>query len=194
MNRAVQSAYKHLEALSEEDGNHDQAVLYAYLVDQTARVEKTDEIAREKMGSGDVTRWNAFLARTSALSLLLSVGLLLVCFVLVIVRDRSLPQGSLHLGRLPLTLAFCGSVGLLLSSATLYATYKPYGDVFRRFIHTGNESGMSDFGNFVTLAEIPFPSRNDERFWLAVIVFCVTALFVVLTRSLIKRLRATASI
>jgi hypothetical protein len=193
MNRVVESAYKHLGALSEEEGNHDQAVLHAYLVDQTGRAERDDEIAREKRGGGDVTRWNAFLARTSALSLLVSVGLLLVCFVVVIVRARSQPLDSFRLGHLPRILGFCGSIGLLLSSAILYAIYKPYGDVFRRFIYTGDESGMSDFRTFVTLAEIPFPSRNDERFWLVVIAFCVTALFVVLTRSLIKHLRATAS-
>lgn len=192
MNREVQKAYKHLEILSENEGNLEQAELYAYLVNQTDRAEKDKKTAWGKMmRARDVTRWNALLARTSAVSLLFSAALLLVCFVVVIVRGRSLRLGSLGPGRLTATLGVCGSVGLLFSSAILYATYKPYGEVFQRFIHTGDETEMPDFTNFISHAGIPFP--NDEVFWLAVIVLCVMALLVVFTRSLIRYLRATAS-
>jgi hypothetical protein len=195
MNGVIQSAYKHLEALSEKDGYHDRAELYAYLAVQTDRAEKEEETAREKNSRGrDVTRWNAFLARTAALSLLFSGGVLLVCFLLVIVRGRFPRLGPLRPGRPTLVLGACGSIGLLLSSAMLYATYKPYGEVFQRFIHTGDETEMRDFRSFISQAEIPFPIRNDVRFWSVVIALCVIALFFVLTRSLIKHLRATASI
>jgi hypothetical protein len=193
MNEVVQSAYKHLEALSEKEGHHDQAELYAYLADQTDRAEKEEETAWEIMvRDGDVTRWDALLARASALSLLFSAGVLLACFLMVIVRGRFLRLGPLRPGRLTLILGACGSIGLLLSSAILYATYKPYGEVFQRFINTGDETEMPDFRGFISQAEIPFTSRNDVRFWYVAIVLCVIALFVVLTRSLIKHLRATA--
>ena len=190
MSRAIQSTYKHLAALSEKEENHEQAQLYAYLADQVERAEKNDETAWDQRARvSDVTRWNGFLASTSALGFLFSAGLLLTCLFVAIVRGRSLRLGSLRPGPLTLALGTCGSVGLLLSGAILYATYKPYTLIFQRYIRTGDETEMWDFRNFLGRAEIPVRRLSEEQFWLAVIVLCVIALFIVLTRSLVKHLR-----
>ena len=192
MNREVQGAYRHLQALSEREGKHEQAQLYAYLASQEGKKQKDHDFPCYwcDSGPGGVSRWNGFLVETSGLALLFSAGLLLACVFTVMVRGRSLRLGSLRPGRLTLMLGVCGSAGLLLASSILYVSYKPYEGIFQRYLHTGDESEMGEFINFLSYAQDLPLSLDAVRFWLAVTVLCVIALFLVLTRSLIKHLRA----
>lgn len=81
---------------------------------------------------------------------------------------------------------------MLLSSAILYATYRLYAEIFQSYLHTGDENEMREFINFLYHAE-DFP-LNDEQLWLAVTVLSMIALLLVLSRSLVKHRRASASI
>jgi hypothetical protein len=193
LNQEFKEAYARLAAFSEREGNHEQAQLYAYLVDQIDLAEQNDRIARRKRYLvGEVTSWNASLARTSGLTLLLSAGLLLVCLFAVMVRSRTVRLSSLRPRRLTLALGTCGSVGLLLSSAILYASYRPYAEIFQRYIHRGDESEVGDLVGFLTGAsDLPF---DDQQFWFAVTVLCVVTLFLAVVVFLTKQLRARTSI
>jgi hypothetical protein len=191
MREVVRDAYKQLEKLSEKEGKHEEQQLYAYLTNQINREQQEEETSFEnRYRGGDVSRWNAFLARASGLTLLFSAGLLLTCAFAVIIRGRSLRLESLHPRRLTLTLGTCGSVGLLLSSAILYATYRPYAEILQRYIHTGDESQMRELSDFLGWAQV-FP-LSAVNFWFAVTALCVIALLLVVIPFLVKHLQARA--
>jgi hypothetical protein len=151
----------------------------AYLANEAAVKEQEGRDPRGcyrcEDGPGGVSRWNAFLARTSGLTLLFSAGLLLGCFFAVLLRVRTFRLSTLHPSRLTLALSTCGSVGVLLSSAILYATYKPYGGTFQRYLQTGDEREIRDFINFLDQAQF-FPLELKD-YWVGEIAVSDRALF-----------------
>jgi hypothetical protein len=98
------------------------------------------------------------------------------------------------LRRSRLTLAFftCGSFGLFFSSATLYATFKPYAGILERYVQTGDEGEMGDLLGF--LGDTQTLPCDDVQFWFAVSALCVFSLFLAVGTFLVQHLRANESI
>jgi acyl-CoA-binding protein len=190
LNQEFQNAYSRLQAFSEKEGNHEQAQLYAYLRAQVSRAEQNDEIAGRMRVRGSDS-WNAFLAGTSWRIMLLSAVLMLTCFIKTVVRSQPLRWRSLRPGRVTLALFVSGSVGLLLSSATLYAVYKPYAEILQRYVHTGDEREIGVLLEFLGHAQnLPF---DAVQFWFAVTGVCVVSLFLAVGTFLLQPFRANAS-
>lgn len=190
LNQEFQNAYARLEALSEKEGNREQGQIYAYLRAQVSRAEQNDEIAW-RIRARDSDSWNAFLAGIFWQTMFLSAVLLLTCLIAIVVRSNPLRWRSLRPGRLTLALIASGSVGLLLSSATLYAIYKPYAEILQRYINTGDESEIGGLLEFLGRAQnLPFDAM---QFWLAVTGVCVVSLFLAVGTFLLQRFRADAS-
>jgi len=197
-----QEAYKRLQAFSEKDGVQEQARFYAFLAAQTVRADENDRLARQNRFpvSSDVPRWDANLVKTSGVAIFLCAGILLICLVHVIRRRQFLAPNSTGPGRITAGFGIGGAVGLLLSSAALYATYRPYAEIFQRYLHTGDESQLPLLSSFLGHSGILLGFEGfragDVRvyFWFAVTALCVLALLVAVIPFFGKLLRPRASI
>jgi hypothetical protein len=200
--RTLVEAYKRLGALSEKEGNNVEAGFYASLSDQVNQEEEKElAFARSGYRSGEVSHWNAFLVKASGLAMLVSGALLLACALAVMVRGRSLRLSSLRPSRLTLALGFCGAVGSLLSSFMLYASFRPYAEIFQRFIRKGDEAGLTELSAFLGGTHVPlgvwgFLSVRDFvfYFWFGVTLLCLIVLLLVIMRYFQHRTRANATI
>ena len=200
--RELQEAYTQLGALSEKEGNKVQAMFYSSLAAQIDNAQQEENISiQNRFRGGDVSRWNAFIARASGLMMLFSGGLLLTCALTVIARGRSLRLSSLRPGRLNLGLGLGGAIGSLLSSAMLYVSYRPYAEILHRFIRTGDDSRIPELSEFLAYAQIPLGAEQFKHlgdfvfhFWVAVTVLCILALLLVVLRHFQHRERANATI
>jgi hypothetical protein len=201
MRRVVRDTYKKLGTLSEKEGRNEEAKFYASLGAQINNAQLEEDTAiKNRFRGGDVSSWNAFLARASGLMMLFSGGLLLTCALTVIARGRSLRLGSLRPGRLNLGLGLGGAIGSLLSSAMLYVSYRPYAEILQRFIRTGDDSRIPELSQFLAHAQIPLGAEQFKHlpdfvfyFWVGVSVLCMVALVLALVCRFWGRPRATAT-
>jgi hypothetical protein len=208
MSKPLKEAYSRLGALSQTEGNNAAAAFYGALADQigkTADRERT--LLRSKFSGSEVSHWNAFLVRLSGLAMLLCAVLLLLCAVGVIVRNRSLRLSSLHPSRLTLALGAVAAVGVLLSSAILFVSYRPYSELLHRFLSSGDDSGLPELPAFLRDAQLPVGSQFYLGpgswyvasqsivfyFWFAVTILCVLGLLVAIVRHFQTRSRTVAA-
>ena len=201
--RVDQQAYQRLASLSEQSGNKEQAQLYtelAYRADQMQKAEMTSMRSRFSGGS-DVSEWNSFLVRVSGIVLLFSFGLLLACALGIIVRGKSLWPSTLRPSPLTLALGFVGAIGALLSSAVLYADYRPYAEIFQRFVSKGDESSLPQLSNFLGATQLPLGTSSylgeyDAvfQFWGIVTVVCALAILIAVFRHFQHRPPAATSV
>ena len=200
--RVDQEAYKRIASLSEKGTNKEQAQLYTALADQADLTEKAEMSAmRSRFSGGEVSQWNALLVRLSGVALLFSAALLLTCLVGVIVRGKSLRLAALRPSGLTLALGLCGAIGALLSSAMLYAGYRPYSEILKRFIAKGDEAGLPELSTFLGATQVPLGAHGYLGvynavfyFWLAVALVCAVALFLAVLRHFLHRRPAAASV
>jgi hypothetical protein len=139
--------------------------------------------------------------------MLLCAVLLLLCAVGVIVRNRSLRLSSLHPSRLTLALGAVAAVGVLLSSAILFVSYRPYSELLHRFLSSGDDSGLPELSAFLRDAQLPVGSQFYLGpgswyvasqsivfyFWFAVTILCVLGLLVAIVRHFQTRSRTVAA-
>jgi hypothetical protein len=202
MRRVVRDTYKQLGRLSEEERHNEEAAFYASVAAQIDNAQQEENISiQNRFRGGDVSRWNAFIARASGLTMLFSGGLLLTCALTVIARGRSLRLSSLRPGRLNLGLGLGGAIGSLLSSAMLYVSYRPYAEILQRFIRTGDDSRIPELSEFLAYAQIPLGAEQFKHlpdfvfyFWVGVTMLCILALLLVVSRYFQHRERANATI
>ncbi len=142
-----------------------------------------------------------FLVRVSGIVLLFSFGLLVACALGVIVRGKSLRPNTLRPSSLTLALGFIGAIGALLSSAVLYAGYRPYAEIFQRFVSKGDESGLPQLSNFLGATQVPLGTSSylgvyDAvfQFWGIVTVLCALALLIAVFRHFQRRRSPAASV
>lgn len=196
----TQEAYKRLQAFSEKDGLQEQARFYASLAAQTERADENDMIAHQnRFHEGYVPRWSANLVKASGVAMFLCAGILLTCLVYVIRKRQHLGPNSAGLSRITTAFGIGGAVGLLLSSATLYATYRPYAEIFQHYLHTGDESQLPLLSSFLDHTGVLLGSEGfygDVRvyFWFAVSALCVLALLLAVITFVAKHLRPQDSI
>jgi hypothetical protein len=203
--KEMKEAYSRLGALSQTEGDGEAASFYASLADQCDKFEEKERtLIHNRFEGSDVSLWNAFLVRLSGLGILICAALLFLCALGIVIRNRSLRLASLHPSRLTLTLGFVAAVGSLLSSAILFVSYRPYSEIFRRFLSKGDAAGLSELSNFLRDAQRPLGSRFSLGtwyvsssmmvfyFWFAVTVLCALALALAIFRHYQTRPRASA--
>jgi tetratricopeptide (TPR) repeat protein len=197
--RVDQEAYQRLASLSERGTNKEQAQLYAELAFQSDQAEKAEISMLRRFNGGGVSEWNAVLIKIFGIVLLVSFGVLLACGLGVVIRGKSLKPGRLRPSPLTLALGFIGAIGALLSSAVLYASYRPYAEILQQFVSKGNESAMPELSNFLDAAQVPFGVRRylgvyDAvfHFWGIVTALCALALLVAVFRYVQHRRPAAA--
>jgi hypothetical protein len=133
--------------------------------------------------------------------MLLSGALLLTTIFAVFLRSGSLRLISLRPGRLAIALGVSSSAAFFVSSVILRLSYQPYFEILQHFIRDGDETGLTDLGDFVGRAYVPIGlewlnTRQDysSYFWFAMIVLCALALLVAVLRYFQRRPRTNGAI
>jgi hypothetical protein len=161
-----------------------------------------------------VTPWNAMVVEASDVAMLASFSLLLIVLIVALSRSRTLKPFGLRMGPVATALGFLGSLGLLISSVTLYVAYRPYAAIYTRFLQTGDTSQLKILGEFLDDTRAPIgtqfyrftptshgpaffgPYITDHAFtfyfWLAVTVLGVAILGVMGGWHLLKRFHPRA--
>ncbi len=106
-----------------------------------------------------VTPWNALVVEASDVAMLASACLLLIVLMVVLAQSRTLRPSGLRMGPVAAALGFPGSVGLLISSVTLYVAYRPYAAIYTRFLQTGDTSQLKTLGEFLDATRSPMGTQ-----------------------------------
>jgi hypothetical protein len=201
MRKNMKEAYTRLGALSEKEGNKVEAAFYASLSDQADKAtEKQLTLLRSRFRGSDVSHWNASLVKLSGLLMLFCAVLLLVCALGIVVRSRSLRLTSFHPSRLTLAIGLGAALGSLLSSVVLFVSYRPYSELFQRFLSKGDDAGLSELSSFLRDTQFVLGTQDflDSsnvvfHFWSAVTVLCALAVLIAVFRHFQTRPRAAAA-
>jgi hypothetical protein len=194
---ALQSmAYKRLRVLSQSEDNPREAALFAYLGKKFDSAADEREREREWVFGSYISRRNAAVLQISSLMMLVFSGLLVVAASFLIAGRRR-GHGARQSGTGITLLALTSAVGVLLSSATLYLTYRPYWYIFQGTVLKGESSQTEDLRNFLAATHILpglklYGSENLKLpvyFWTGVILLAIAALVVILLRNFRRRAR-----
>jgi hypothetical protein len=182
-------AYRRLQALAGEEGNADEAALFSYLVvkfePSRAEWQQTHD---ELVFRAEMLSRNALVLEISGLLTLVFSGLLAIAASILIASSRRGARLDVRSARPAATLVTSISgAGLLLSSATIYLTYRPYWYMFQRALVNGDETQTSDLLRFLGLTQyLPGVRPRDFRvqFWWGVILLGIFGLILILLRQL----------
>jgi hypothetical protein len=82
----------------------------------------------------------------------------------------------------------------------LYVSYRPYADIFQRFIRTADDSRIRELIEFLDYTLVPLGAQGLKNqldfvfyFWIGVTALCVIALLLVVLRGFHNRPRAKAT-
>jgi hypothetical protein len=196
-------AYKQLQVRSEKDGKPGEAALFSYLAAKFDPVKGEHTLLKESFFGSDISRRNAAVLQISSLMMLIFSGLMVVAASVLIASGRRGRRAAAHRLRPGVTLiALTSAVGLLLSSATLYLTYRPYWYIFQRAILSGDRSHTRDLRDFLMATHVlPGLAPGDGRylklpvyFWTGVTLLGIIGLIFILLRHFPGRPRRTASV
>jgi len=148
-----------------------------------------------------------YVATRNAAVLQISSLMMVVFSGLMLVAASVLVAGSLGGGRprIPRTspaatiVALTSALGMLLSSATIYLTYRPYWYIFQHSILNGDRSQARDLSDFLTAIRVPLALGLGSNltvnlpmyFWTGVTLLGVIGLFLIFLRRFAGRPRAS---
>ena len=138
-----------------------------------------------------VTLRNAAVLQVSSLIMVVLGALLLVAVSVLTAGIRKGGSAGAPLkGSWATVLALTSAVGLLLSSATIYLTYRPYWYIFQHAILEGDRSQVHDLSEFLMAIRIlPYVTPGSGLgwnlrlcFWAGVTLLAVAGLVIILLR------------
>jgi len=177
-------AYKQLQALTEKEGNAGEARLFSYLAAKFDLVKgEQTRFLEEWVFGQEISRRNAAVLQISSLTMLIFSGLMVIAASILIAGSR--PGGRLDAPRTQpaaTIVALTSAVGFLLSSGTIYLTYRPYWYIFQHGILNGDRSQARDLRNFLMATEDLVPPNLPVYFWMGVTVLGVIGLVLILLR------------
>jgi hypothetical protein len=191
-------AYKRLEALAAKEGNSGEAALFSYLISIFHPVRGIQARFYDEWVFGQETsRRNAAVLQIASLMMLVFSALIVIAASVLIIGGRAARPVAPRAKPVATVVALTSAMGLLLSSATVYLTYRPYWYIFQRSILKGDRSQSRDLLDFLlsirTLSGIaPYSVRASlpVYFWTAVILLGIIALIFILLRHLRGNTRA----
>lgn len=200
LRRYAQQAYAGLASIGAQSNRSHETELYSFLADQQGQALNRDRAALiqwRRRPDDQVASWSAALTRNSGFVMLVSVLVLLVCAAAVVVRAKSLRLSMLRPGPLVAILGVTASAALFVSSLVLRLSYQPYAEIFQRFVHDGDASGLANLSSFVARAHYPLGIGHKSfynysiEFWSAVLIACTMVFLFAVSRLLYTRLRHT---
>ena len=182
MSSTTQVAYARLAAISLEDGNTVEAGFYSDLAARTGEARRAQFAAfRQPVIGGAVSRWNASVVKTSGLMMLVFSALALICVLSV--SAKSLLIGAIRASRAASTILVGSVVGMLLSCAMLYVSYRPYAEMFRSYVRDGDVSRIQDLSDFLAYTRLPIGVHDFGHvsyfvfdFWFGITTLCAIGL------------------
>jgi hypothetical protein len=193
-------AYRRLEALCEEQGDHDEAALFAYLAEKFDRPFVTSNRNQAEWAWGhDISMRNGAVFQIAGFAMLVFFGLFI--FAALVLMVVGWPRAKLGTSRVKVgatALAFTSAIGVLLSSATVYLTYRPYWYILQHAIQTGDTGQTRDLLTFLlairslAIIEAGVSSDLPVYFWTGVTLLCVSGLAVIFLRHLLGHPHAHA--
>ncbi len=219
-------AYKRLQKLSEKGGNANEAALFAYLAgrfEESMRpvcsggtrirpgaagqgVSGRNAAAGGRASLGEqwvfgeyVARRNAAVLQVSSLMMVIFTGLTVVALAMLIAgRRRGGRADAPRSTPVATIVALTSTMGLLLSSATIYLTYRPYWYILQRAMLNGDRSQTRDLSDFL-MATRGLPGVGPGSyltpnlpmyFWTGVTLLGSVGLVLILLRHFLSRPRA----
>ena len=216
--RLQAGAYNELHEFSKKGGSANEAALFAYLAstfEQSVKAARPGGTSIQSGATGQGVsgrsaaagglakpgeRWvfgeyvllrNAAVLQVSSLIMMILCALLVVAASVLIAGIRK--GGSAGTPRnhpWATVLALVSAVGLLLSCATIYLTYRPYWYIFQRAILEGDRSQVHDLSEFLMAIRIlPYVTPGSSLawnlrpcFWAGVTLLAVAGLVLILLR------------
>lgn len=192
-------AYKPLQLLAEREGNTREAALFGYLMARSDP-RRVLELRREDWAWGqEISRRNgAVLQIASVLTVVFLVVMVVAASLLILSSWTDARPGARRVKFWGTVAAFASAVGLLLSAATVYLTYRPYWYILHHAILNGDRGQTRDLRNF--LAAIQIWSYSSELaihlpvyFWTGVTLLGLISLALIFLRHFLARPRVSAS-
>jgi len=193
-------AYRQLGALWEEQGDHNEAALFAYLAEKFDRPLATATRNQAEWAWGhDISMRNGAVFQIAGFAILVFFGLFIFAVVMLLVAGRlGAKVGTQRIKVGATAVALSSAIGVLLSSATVYLTYRPYWYILQHAIQTGDSGQTRDLLTFLlaikSLAIIEAGVSSDLHiyFWAGVTLLGVIGLALILLRHFLGRPRAHA--
>ncbi len=194
-------AYKELQGLSAKEGNSAEAALFSYLGEKfdPARVERAG--FEEWMFDRDIVLRNAVVLQISSLMMIIFCGLTALAALVLILASRHRARPATQRYKPVATMvALAGAVGLLVSSATIYLTYRPYWYILQSTILNGDRSHARELREFLMATHVLPGYASDSYllgnfpfyFWTGVTLLGVIGLALILLRHFLGRPHAHA--
>lgn len=182
------AAYNRLQALSAKRGLSNEAALFAYLGKKYAPASQSSALAHKPVFGDYVAKRNAFVLQISALMVLIFSGLLIAAVSILAAAGTDGNRFGLARQGALVFMTLTSAAGLLLSSATVYLTYRPYSYLLHGALPSGVAGQDSGLRNFLTaIHSLPGIDGNlyaklPVYFWVAVILAAVAGLTLILLR------------
>lgn len=182
-------AYQRLEKVAGRQGNQGEAALLAYLGKKFDPNTGDASVALRKSVFGDyVARRNAFVLQISALMMLIFSALLISAVVVLITTSHGHETPAHKKSGATVFVTLTSAVGLLLSSATMYLTYRPYWYILQNDMVKDGASQSSGLRSFLAaIHTLPELDRGillslPVYFWASIILAAVAALTFIFLR------------
>ena len=137
-----------------------------------------------------VSRRNAAVLQISSLVMIIFCGLMVIAVPILIAGRHHEETGAERTRPVATVIALASALGLLLSSATIYLTYRPYWYIFQRAVLNGDASQARDLREFLmAIRVLPFIELGSNMtwnlplyFWTGVTLSGIIGLVIILLR------------
>jgi hypothetical protein len=190
-------AYKELQGISAKEGNSGDAALFSYLGKKFGPARAEQAWVEEWRFDRDIVLRNAAVLQISSLMMIIFSGVIVsAASVLILASRRAARVATQRTKPVATVVALAGAVGLLVSSATVYLTYRPYWYILQSTILNGDPSHARDLREFLMAAHVlpgyasdsSYPLVNFRLyFWTGVTLLGVSGLALILLRHLLGR-------
>jgi hypothetical protein len=179
-------AFERLRVLTEKKHNPEAGALIA------AQSEELRLLQRSITAGGN-SNWmpayrNASVSQAASLGALVSLGLLLAAGLIWLLRRLRPAAAAPRPSRILALGAVAGAAGLAASSLTIYLSYKPFADVFSRFLQSKGMNGAEALYAFYGFADVDIPYLNrliwdvHSSFWYLLLTAAGVLMLVELSR------------
>ncbi len=193
-------AYKQLARMSTRDGRLGEAGLFSYLQEKFDPQRGERARLEGRILDQEIVSRNAAVLQISSLLMIVFCGLIaLAGSVLILSAGRGVYPAYKRAKPVATVVALAGAVGFLLSSATVYLTYRPYWYIFQTTVLSGEQSRAHHDLQNLLMAIRGFPGGVPDShlvrifpvyFWTGVTLLSVIGLVLMLLRHFLGRPRA----
>jgi hypothetical protein len=173
------------------------------LADADSEKQQSARIFRTSLTESPASIRNAYVVGVSGIAFFACIIVASLCTIITIANSGAVRLSKLRAGLFTRAIAATSFAGLLISSAALYLSYRPYAEIIRAYLSSGDPSHLPaviaflshlDYsqtaprhGGFFSLWTFPM------YFYAGVIALCAIGLLFATTRFLWQRRRALAA-